>query len=323
MKHLAIVTAALLTTALPVHAAEKPISATNGAVHLGGVLDTADAKDAPVVLIIPGSGPTDHDGNNPSGGKAQSYKLLATALNAKDITVGRIDKRGLPGSQNPGVDPNDVTLALYAGDVAAWVEVLRKETHAPCVWLLGHSEGSLIAEVTAIKTPHLCGLVLTSAPGQSLDVVLRKQLHAHLAQSPQANYLPAMDSAIDELKKGQRFDATAMPPFAQKIFRANVQNYLIDLFAHDPVAELGKSHGPVLVIEGSHDHQIDPGDGERLKAARPGVRAIVIEGMGHTWKDAPADAASDTTRSNPDIPLAEGFVDAVATFVKAPTTHTP
>lgn len=323
MKHLVIVAATLLTAALPLHAAEKAISTTNGAVHLGGVLDTADAKNAPVVLIIPGSGPTDRDGNNALGGKAQPYKLLATALNARGITVARIDKRGMFGSVNPGTDPNDVTLGLYAGDVSAWVETLRKETHSPCVWLLGHSEGSQIAEVAAIHTPHLCGLVLASAAGQPLDVVLRNQLHARLTDSPQANYLPALDSAIDELKRGQHFDSSALPPFAQKLFRANVQNFLIDVFSHDPVAELSKSHGPVLVIEGSHDHQIDPSDGERLKAARPDVQAIVIEGMGHNWKDSPADAASDMTRGNPDLPVAQGFVDAVANFVKPPATHTP
>src|SRR5262245_28003678 len=40
-------------------------------------------KRAPVVLIVPGSGPTDRDGNNPMGVGAQSYKLLAEALFAR------------------------------------------------------------------------------------------------------------------------------------------------------------------------------------------------------------------------------------------------
>lgn len=309
MKHLAIITAALLCTALPLHAAEKPISTVNGAAHLGGVLDTADAKNAPVVLIIPGSGPTDHDGNNPLGGKPQSYKLLAAALNERGITVARIDKRGMPGSQNPGVDPNNVTLALYASDTAAWVATLRKETHAPCVWLLGHSEGGLIAEVAAENTPHVCGLILASAPGQPLDAVLRHQLHANLAGGPQAVFLPALDSAIDQLKRGQHFDATALPPFAKGLFRAEVQGYLIDLFAHDPVAELAKSKGPVLAIHGSNDHQVDPTDGARLKSARPGVESVVIDGMNHVWKSVPAGGGQDA-------PLSPPFVDAIAAFVE-------
>jgi pimeloyl-ACP methyl ester carboxylesterase len=317
MKYLTTLTAALLCTALPLQAAEKAISTTNGAVHLGGVLDSADAGNAPVVLVIPGSGPTDHDGNNPLGGKPQSYKLLAAALNERGITVARIDKRGLPGSQNAGVDPNNVTLAIYAGDVAAWVETLRKETHAPCIWLLGHSEGGLIAEVAAVDTPHLCGLILASSPGQPLDAVLRRQLHANLAQGPQAVFLPALDSAIDQLKKGQHFDATALPPFAKGLFRADVQGYLIDLFAHDPVADLARSKGPVLVIHGSKDRQVDPTDGARLKAARPGVESVVIDGMGHVWKIVPAGPDAGAAAIGPNAPLAPAFVDAVATFVKS------
>ena len=55
-------------------------------------------KKAPVVLIVPGSGPTDRDGNNPLGVQAQPYKLLAEALFEDGIATVRIDKRGMFGS---------------------------------------------------------------------------------------------------------------------------------------------------------------------------------------------------------------------------------
>jgi pimeloyl-ACP methyl ester carboxylesterase len=42
---------------------------------------------APVVLIIPGSGPTDRDGNSPWGVKAASYRLLAEALAEKGLAA--------------------------------------------------------------------------------------------------------------------------------------------------------------------------------------------------------------------------------------------
>ena len=44
--------------------AEIPIEAPGPAGPLRGSLLTAQVSNAPVVLIIPGSGPTDHDGNN-------------------------------------------------------------------------------------------------------------------------------------------------------------------------------------------------------------------------------------------------------------------
>ena len=48
-----------------------------------------------VVLIIPGSGPTNRDGNNPVGVTAQPYNLLAEGLARKVIASVRIDKRGI------------------------------------------------------------------------------------------------------------------------------------------------------------------------------------------------------------------------------------
>ena len=47
-------------------------------------------KGAPVVLILPGSGPTDRDGNNPMGIKAAPYRLLAEGLAAQRVSTVRI-----------------------------------------------------------------------------------------------------------------------------------------------------------------------------------------------------------------------------------------
>jgi len=53
------------------------------------------AKDAPVILMIPGSGPTDRDGNSPQGILAAPYRLLAEGLAEQGIGSVRIDKRGM------------------------------------------------------------------------------------------------------------------------------------------------------------------------------------------------------------------------------------
>ncbi len=43
------------------------------AIHVGGINQAITA----VVLIVPGSGATDRDGNNPPGVSASPYRLLA------------------------------------------------------------------------------------------------------------------------------------------------------------------------------------------------------------------------------------------------------
>jgi uncharacterized protein len=117
-------------------ATELPVTAPGPQGPLAGTL-TAAGKDAPVVLILPGSGPTDRDGNNVLGVTAAPYRLLAEALAQHGIASVRIDKRGLFGSRAAVPDPSAVTIGDYAADAHAWVAVARARTGARCVWLLG------------------------------------------------------------------------------------------------------------------------------------------------------------------------------------------
>ena len=99
-------------------AATIPMTAPGPEGPLAGTLLDA-GHDAPVVLIVPGSGPTDRDGNNPLGVKAAQYRLLAEALARKGVSSVRVDKRGLGGSKAAASDPNKVTIADYAGKSAS------------------------------------------------------------------------------------------------------------------------------------------------------------------------------------------------------------
>jgi pimeloyl-ACP methyl ester carboxylesterase len=144
----------------------------------GTMLAPASGRLA-MMLIIPGSGPTDRDGNNPLGVKAATYRLLAGGLAERGIGTVRIDKRGMFASAAAVADGNAVTVDDYVADVGAWISVIRKETGVSCVWLLGHSEGGIVALAAAQKLPDICGLVLVSAAGRPLGEVLRMQLRAN------------------------------------------------------------------------------------------------------------------------------------------------
>ena len=121
-------------------ASMTPVEISAGDLH--GTLLSPRAR-APVVLIVPGSGPTDRDGNNPMGMKTDAYKLLAQGLAEQGIATVRVDKRGMFGSAAAG-DPNAVSVDVYANDYRAWIDAIRAQTGRKCVWLLGHSEGALM-----------------------------------------------------------------------------------------------------------------------------------------------------------------------------------
>jgi uncharacterized protein len=189
------------------------------------------ARDAPIILMIPGSGPTDRDGNSPLGVHAAPYRLLTEGLAAAGISSVRIDKRGLFGSQTAVLDANAVTIADYVQDIAAWVDAIRARTGAQCVWLLGHSEGGLVALASAAEVDHLCGLILVATAGRPLGEVIKEQLHSNDAN---AALMEAADHVINELTAGRRVDVSKIPSALSPLFNPTVQSFLVSTFALDP-----------------------------------------------------------------------------------------
>lgn len=294
--------------------AERELQAPGPLGPLKGTLLLPKAPPSAVVLIIPGSGPTDRDGNNPAGVKASTYRLLAEGLAARGIASARVDKRGMFGSAAAVKDGNAVTIGGYGQDVKAWVAVLRKETGAPCVWVLGHSEGGLVALASARAVPDECGLLLVSAPGRRLADILRAQLKGNPGNEP---LLPQALPAIDALEKGQHVDTQGMPPALMGLFRPAVQDYLIDIFAQDPARLVAAVDKPVLILQGQRDLQVGDADAQLLKKADPRATLVLLPNVNHVLKTVDSDdrGANLASYANPSLPLAPGVVEAIADFL--------
>ena len=272
-------------------------------------------KDAPAVLIIPGSGPTDRDGNNPLGVAGGVYRQLAEALAAKHVATLRVDKRGMFGSKAAIADANDVTIGAYAADAHGWVDMLRRRSGRRCVWILGHSEGALVALQAAQDPTRICGLILVSGPGRPLGEVIRSQLRANPAN---AALLPPGEAAIDQLEAGKRVPAAGLPAPLQPLFNDRVQGYLIDMFAHDPAKLIAAVKLPVLIVQGDKDIQVAVADAELLKKAQPAATLTLVPGINHVLKPVAGDdrAANVATYGNADLPIASAVPDTIAAFVR-------
>lgn len=296
--------------------ASGPKGALTGTLTLP---ELALTDDTPVVLIVPGSGPTDRDGNSPLGISAASYAMLAEALAQNGVASVRIDKRGMFASVDAVDNVNSVTIADYGDDVLAWATAIRTrlptESGKRCVIPLGHSEGGLVALAAMTRFPIPCGLVLVSAPGRPLADIMRQQLRDNPANTA---LLEQAEAAFLSLERGERVDAASLDPALQLLFAPQVQGFLIDAFRYDPAVLISKVRAPVLIVQGARDLQVGERDARHLANAAPYAELSVLADVNHVLKVVPSDDLAEnlSTYADPDMPIAPGVVRAVVGFVE-------
>jgi pimeloyl-ACP methyl ester carboxylesterase len=281
---------------------------------LSGVMLRPETSTASI-LIIPGSGPTDRDGNNRLGVKGSPYKLLAEGLASKGVTTVRVDKRGMFGSSRAVADANAVTINDYASDVHAWVKVIREQTGVPCVWVAGHSEGGLVALASSQNAEDLCGLILLATPGRPVGQVLREQLRLALGGGPM---LQQATATIKALEGGRHPNVYSLDPALQQIFAPPMQGFLISMFSYDPARLIAEFHKPVLILQGERDLQVSVADAKRLKQAAPAAKLVLLPDANHFFKVVKsADMAVNAAAYSKPVPLAPHIADEIADFVSA------
>ena len=276
---------------------------------LHGTMLAPEAARA-VAVILPGSGPTDRDGDQAPAINASTYRLLAEGLAAQGIATVRIDKRGVGQSAAAGPAEADLRFDAYAADARAWAAEAARLSDRPCAWLIGHSEGALVA-LKAVEggDQAICGLVLLSGAGRPAGAVLREQL----AGAPEPLKTQAF-AALAELEAGRTVADT--PPALAALFRPSVQPYLISWLPLDPAVLLAAYDGPVFIGQGTTDLQIGVADAEALAAADPEATLKLWAGVNHILKTAPADRARNlATYADPALPLASGVAEDVAAFI--------
>jgi alpha-beta hydrolase superfamily lysophospholipase len=289
---------------------QRPMTLTTATGELHGTLLLPKTEQkVPVVLLIAGSGPTDRNGNNPEGGNNDSLKLLAQTLAKNGIASLRYDKRGIAASRPATPDERDLSVEKYVADAVAWSRKLQADGRFSTLTLAGHSEGALIATLAA-PTAGADAVVSIAGTGRPIDQVLKEQLRDHLP----APLLPQSLWMIDQLKAGKTVDA--VPGDLQVLFRPSVQPYLISLFHQDPIGAFAQLKMPALILQGSHDMQVEVRDAELLKAAKPDAQLVVIQGMNHVLRIVANEPKQQlASYNNPKLPLAGELTERLAAFV--------
>ena len=300
----------VLSALLAAPALAEEVSAPGPAGDLRGAFLQAEGEKA-LALIIPGSGPIDRDGNNPYGMNTNLYKMLAESLAARGVSSIRIDKRGMFSSAAAVANGNDVTIGGYADDLRAWVATHRGGRD--CVWLIGHSEGALVAfHAVAHGADGICGVVSMAGAGRPIGVLLREQLAANPYNAP---LMGDAERIITALETGT--EVGEVPPALAALFSPGLQRYMRDLFSHDPAALAGQGALPLLILQGGQDLQVTAEDAAALARARPDAQRVEFPALNHLFKRVPEGdvAANMASYGQGALPLGDGVAEKVADFL--------
>jgi uncharacterized protein len=310
---------------LPYDEVEVQFSNTEAELTLAGTLTVPrTAGPHPAVLLISGSGPQDRNeevyGHRP-------FLVIADDLTRRGIAVLRVDDRGVGGSTG---SREAATSEDYAGDALAAVAFLksRPDIDSRRIGLIGHSEGGLVAPITAARDPSIAFIVLLAAPGLpgSEIAVLQARTMLRAAGAPEAaietqtriqtGMLTVLRETTDEAeirKRGREIlrqelvragdrDATQLAAVERQLepqIRRALTPWSRFFMIYDPRPALTRLRCPVLAMNGTTDSQVPAT--ENLSAIESALRAggnsaatiVSLPNLNHLFQTSTTGALSE------------------------------
>jgi rifampin ADP-ribosylating transferase len=202
------------------------------------------------------------------------------------------DLRGVGRSAKPA---HGYSLLDAAADVIALLDSLGIDT----CWLIGTSSGGYLAQQIALDHPaRVRGVVLIGSPsrlqlpppaafGELLasphDRVTRADMDALNAAMPL--HRPVPESFVED-------QTTAALTIPKHVWEASLEG----LLGAVPPIDRGTITAPTLILWGSEEDVLPPGQAGELRAAIEDSRLVVYEGTGHLvlWEQ-PERVATDVT----------------------------
>lgn len=295
---------------------ERDFSFGEGERALPGTLAMPKgAGPFPAVVLVHGSGPQDRD---ETIGANKPFLDIARGLAAQGIAVLRYEKRTKARPQDFshgafGVDEettNDAVLAVAALRKVDGIDSKR-------VFVLGHSQGGLMAPRIAALSGHVVGLVLLAAPTRPLLDILVEQ-NRRLALLDDGKISDTERNAINALAEQVRATRNPATPTTAKGPMGLSVGYWRSIDSVDPIAEAEQVGLPMLILQGARDIQVVDADWQNWKDAfhdNPKVSFHLYSKLNHLGipGEGPGSLAEYQQPGHVDPQL----IDDVANWIKA------
>ena len=298
---------------------------SSGPAALAGTLVATDATGpGPAVLLLSGSGILDRDSNSKRlaiGVMRQMADHLAT----QGLASFRYDKRGVGASSG---DFKSTGLYDNVADAAAAVDTLRSraDIDPEQIFVIGHSEGALIAAELAASDPGLAGVVLLTGTATRGEDVLRWQAEHISASLPRpVKFLLRVlrqDVVRTQTKRLAQIKATTGDTTRIQLVKINAK-WLREFMAHDPAPSLASIQIPVLALTGSKDIQVNPDDIERICQVVPNdCSGRVIDDLTHLLRTEAGPPSVRTYKKQAKRPVDPALLATTSAWIRHLVTST-
>lgn len=278
----------------------------NEAIELSGTLKLpSENKAQTLVIFIHGSGPIDRNGNAPKSPMKPNYiQQLGDTLQTRGIAFFSFDKR----TANPKNIPYLATTRFqdFGADVALLINYFKQDGRFKKLFLIGHSQGSLIA--IQQKSPFITGIISLAGGGTSVDNVLIRQLEA---QNPA--FGPIVKAHITELMETDTI--LKVNPFLTGLFGAGQQQFLKSWIQVDPIIEIKNQTKPILILQGDEDLQVSSADAKALASANKNSELVLIPKMNHVLKTVENARENQQSYYDFNFPLSAKLITKILTFI--------
>ncbi|MEP6782422.1 MAG: alpha/beta fold hydrolase, partial [Acidobacteriota bacterium] len=264
-------------------------------------------------------GPTDRD-ETVAG--IPIFGQIARDLVAAGFVVVRYDKRGVGQS---GGRAESVTIADYAEDarqVLLWLEK-RKEVNKDRMALVGHSEGALVAMLTAGRERgRVSAMVLIAGPSASgNDIVLEQQKYL-LSKMPIDDAQRAEKIALQQKINIAVMKGTGWADLPEPARRVADTPWFYSFLTFDPEKAMDDTRQPVLIVQGELDTQVPPHHADTLaeyargrKGTKAAVEVVKVPGINHLLVPAKTGDVSEYGTLGADAKVSPQVTSAIAAFL--------
>lgn len=263
-------------------ASSRDVSFTVEGTTTYGTLEVpanAGGRKLAAALLIPGSGPTDRDGNQPPHAMPNTLRLIADDLAGQGVMSLRFDRyfAGKTGAGAFADHPGTSTLRDFITQADAAYRFLSQQPGVDTGKLLvvGHSLGGMYALLIAESvTPKPAGLALLEPADQrmldTLEVQMDEQLNAQVAHgqltAAQAQQNAALiRQAIANFRAGQPVSLSGIEAPLLPVLESEIKSLANDTYdrsddlVYPPAVAAKLASGTrVLVTDGTTDSKILP-----------------------------------------------------------------